>query len=99
MTHHIEPVKTYAAVFIALLVLVGATVAIAEVDLGEWNIIAALVIAFIKTILVVWFFMHVRHTGALTRLFVVGGLFWLAIFFTLVFSDYITRTWSTYGRT
>lgn len=98
MTHHIESVKMYAGIFVALLVLVAITVAVAEVDLGEWNIVAALAIAFIKTGLVAWFFMHVKHAKAMTKLFVFAGLFWLGIFFTLVFSDYATRLWTTVGR-
>ena len=98
MTQHVESIKLYALIFGALLVLTLTTVFVAEIDLGDWNIVVALLIAFMKASLVVWFFMHVRHTTGMTRLFVVAGLFWLCIMFTLTFSDYLTRLWTAIGR-
>jgi len=93
MSEHIDSIKTYAAVWIALLVLTGVTTAVAYVDLGSFSVVVALVIAFCKTMLVALFFMHVRHSTRLTKLVVVGGLLWLAILLTFTMADIVTRGW------
>lgn len=88
----------YVGVFAALIVLTFLTVMAADFDLGALNIFVALAIATIKTLLVVLYFMHVKESSGLTKLFVVAGFFWMAILFGLTFSDYISRHWSTLGR-
>jgi cytochrome c oxidase subunit 4 len=91
--HHVTPVRTYTAVWIALLILTGVTTGVAEFDLGEWNIVVALLIAVSKMSLVGIFFMHVKGSSALTKLIIAAGLFWMAILFALTFGDYISRSW------
>lgn len=98
MTQHVHPVRMYVSVFAALIVLTFLTVMAADFDLGALNIFVALAIATIKTLLVVLYFMHVKESSGLTKLFVVAGFFWMAILFGLTFSDYISRHWSTLGR-
>jgi cytochrome c oxidase subunit 4 len=83
--------RVYLAVFGVLMVLTGATIGAAMVDLGRLNAATALAIAVVKAILVVLFFMHVRHSGRLTRLVITGGLVWLVILLGLTMSDYLTR--------
>jgi cytochrome c oxidase subunit 4 len=87
-------VKTYLAVFIGLLVLTLVTTGVAYVDLGgTWNIVAALAIAVVKTLLVALYFMHLRYSSRLTILFAGAGVFWLGILFVLTITDYISRGW------
>jgi cytochrome c oxidase subunit 4 len=93
MTHPVTPVKTYALVFLALIVLTITTVLVSKVELGEYNFICAMTIAVIKATLVVWFFMQVRYSTSMTRLFVVAGLFWMAILVVFTVSDYVSRGW------
>ncbi|HML17629.1 MAG TPA: cytochrome C oxidase subunit IV family protein [Bryobacteraceae bacterium] len=93
MTHPVVPVRTYALVFLALIVLTVTTVAVSKLELGEYNFICAMTIAVIKASLVVWFFMHVRNATSMTRLFVVAALFWMAILFVFTLSDYASRGW------
>jgi cytochrome c oxidase subunit IV len=93
MTHHIDSVKAYVGVFIALIILTFTTVYVSQLELGEFHIIAALLIAFIKASLVAWIFMGVRHSTYMTRLFVVAGLLWLGIMMLITFGDYTTRAW------
>lgn len=93
MTHPIVSVKTYALVFAALIALTITTVAVSKVELGEYNFVCAMTIAVIKASLVVWFFMHVRNSTSMTRLFVVAGLFWMSILIVFTVSDYISRGW------
>ena len=85
-------VKAYLAVFFALIALTITTTGMAFVDLGaEWNTAMAIAIAVVKALLVILFFMHVRYSRPLTRVFVAAGFFWLAVLFVLTLSDYLTR--------
>ena len=93
MTEHIVEKKTYYGVFLSLMLLLAATVSIAYIHLGELNIVAALTIAFIKAILIILYFMHVRYSSRMLWIFVGAGFFWLAILFALSFADYLTRGW------
>lgn len=93
MTEHVVPRKVYFAVFAALLVLTATTTAVSFLDLGPWNTVVALAIAFLKATLVVLFFMHVKYSPRLTQIVIAGGLFWLAILLALTLSDFLSRGW------
>ena len=60
MSVHIVPVKTYAITFLALMALLGLTVGVAYLDLGRFNLPAAMTIAIGKAVLIVLIFMHVQ---------------------------------------
>lgn len=90
---HIVPRTVYFAVFTALIVLTATTTAVSFMDLGPWNTVVALGIAFLKATLVVLFFMHVKYSPRLTQITIAGGLFWLAIMIVLTLSDFMTRGW------
>jgi cytochrome c oxidase subunit 4 len=90
---HVDRTGTYALVFAALIVLTIATTAVAFVDLGPFSVVVALVIAACKMLLVALFFMHVRHSGPLTRLVLVGALLWLGILIFFTLADFATRGW------
>ena len=90
---HVESRKVYYAIFGALLVLTYLTVAVSRVDLGRLNTVVALTIAVTKAVLVVLFFMHVRHSSRLTKLVVVGGFVWLALLIGLTMADFVSRVW------
>ena len=94
MTQHVDSVKTYAAVWIVLLILTGVTTTVAYVDLGAFSVVVAMTIAVVKMLLVALFFMHLRHSTHLTRLVVAGGLIWLLILLALSFADFATRGWT-----
>jgi cytochrome c oxidase subunit 4 len=92
MEHIVSP-RVYITIFAALMVLTATTVAVAFIDLGIFNNVIMLTIALTKTLLVVLYFMHMRHSGKLIPVFAVGALMWLAILITLTLSDYLTRGW------
>ena len=71
----------------------ATTVAVSFLDLGEWNFVVAILIAITKAMLVVWFFMHLNHASALTKLFAGAGFFWMLILVGLTLSDYLSRMW------
>lgn len=93
MTAHGDSVKTYALIFVALLILTGATTLVATIDLGALNVVVALTIAVVKMLLVALFFMHLRHVTILTKVVVGGGMLWLAILLVFSLADFSTRGW------
>jgi cytochrome c oxidase subunit 4 len=90
---HVVPISTYLLVSLALVVGTALTTWVAYIDLGRWNTVVALVIAFTKMTLVVLFFMHVKYATGLTKIVILAGLFWLGIMVTLASSDELTRHW------
>ena len=93
MTHKIVAARVYFTVFVVLIALTITTVVVSKIELGEYNFIAAMTIAVIKASLVVWFFMNVRQSTSLTRLFVGAGFLWMAILIVFILSDYVSRGW------
>ncbi|HVA94021.1 MAG TPA: cytochrome C oxidase subunit IV family protein [Candidatus Dormibacteraeota bacterium] len=94
MAHHVVPQKTYVMVFLSLLVLTALTTGVAFIDLGPFNTVAALAIAFCKMSLVVYFFMHLRQSKGLVRIVALAGFFWFALLMGLTLNDYHTRNWT-----
>jgi cytochrome c oxidase subunit 4 len=83
--------KTYFLVFGALLVLTLVTTGVAFINLGPLNTPLALAIAMTKAALVAIYFMHLRHSTFLSRVFAGAGLIWLLHFIIFTLSDYLTR--------
>lgn len=90
---HVGSLTTYALIFLALIVFTGLTVFAAFQDLGRFNAPIALIIATIKAVLVVLFFMHVKDSSRLTKITVTAAIFWLGLLLGLTMTDYITRPW------
>jgi cytochrome c oxidase subunit 4 len=88
-------IRTYRNIFLALLVLLGLTVAASFVDLDRLlpgaSLTVAMLIASAKALLVVMYFMHLRHGKRLTWAFAGAGFVWLAILLHLAMTDYATR--------
>ncbi len=93
MPGHLVPRRIYFLIFAALMVLTAVTVAAAFYNLGALNTIVALTIAVIKALLVVLFFMHLRYSSQVPKIFAAAGFFWLALLLSLTLSDYISRGW------
>jgi cytochrome c oxidase subunit IV len=85
--------RTYALVFATLLFLTLTTVMAAFVHMGRLNDVIALTIAVTKALLVLLYFMHLRHSPALTCMTVAAGVFWLVTLIVLSMSDVLTRGW------
>lgn len=90
--HETSSLRPYVLVFAGLLVLLGATVAIAFVDLGHHvSIGVALLIASLKGLLILGWFMHLKREPWRVWMFASAGFVWLVIMVLLTFSDYATR--------
>jgi cytochrome c oxidase subunit 4 len=89
-TPHID-VKTLYIVYGALLGLMLLTFGAAFVDMGAANFPVAMGIATVKMALIIIYFMHVRYSGTLTRVFSIAALFWLMVLVIGTLNDYFTR--------
>ena len=83
-----------ALVYVALLVLLGATIGFAFAALSPtMSIIVALGIAAMKMLLIMAYYMHLRYRAHLVWIFASAALAWLTILFGLTLTDYLTRHW------
>jgi cytochrome c oxidase subunit IV len=78
--------------WLALLVLLALTTASAFLPLGTANLFISLGIAVAKALLVLIFFMELKASSALVRVFACAGFFWLMIMIALTSADYTHRT-------
>ncbi|HCY77841.1 MAG TPA: cytochrome-c oxidase [Ignavibacteriales bacterium] len=87
-SEHSHGYGVYILVWLALMALTGITVAVAGINFGGLTIATALVIAAIKSFLVLKIFMHLRSESKTFRAFVGVAILFLLISFILLFSDY-----------
>jgi cytochrome c oxidase subunit IV len=93
--HAKSPVKSYFAVWGALLLGTYLTYKAAFIELGAFNSAVALIIATTKALLVALFFMHLKGASEkLLKLVVISTIFFLFILIALSMADYATRWWS-----
>ena len=85
--------NTYVLVWFVLLVLLAVTVGVAYVHLGWFNPVVAMTIAMIKALIIILYFMHVRYSPKLVRVFVGAGFLWLLIIVVGTMGDYLTRVY------
>ncbi len=85
--------KSYLLAYLSLLVLIGANIGFAHIDLGWGNMFVALTIATIQASIVALFLMHGYFEKPLIRIVMGGALLWFMILVTLTMTDYITRNW------
>lgn len=90
-------IRTLLVVFVLLLLLLALTVAVARLDLGRGNLLAATAIASLKALLIVLYFMHVRYSEHLTWIIAGGACLWLVIMIGLTLGDYLTRGWTAFS--
>ena len=83
--------KVYVVTYVALIALLALTLALSQLHLGVFAPFVALTIACGKMILIVLYFMHLRHASRLTWVFAVAGFFWLGILIVLAMADYLSR--------
>ncbi len=84
---HIMPVWLLAGVWLALMVLTYLTVKATAIDLGDFNLWLAMVIATIKATLVALYFMHLRHDKPFHIIVFVGALVFVMLFVSLTLMD------------
>lgn len=85
------PVRDLVTVFAALILLLIMSAATAALPPAPWKTAFSLAVSAAKTCVIALVFMKLREHRGLMRIFAVAGLFWLAIFGTLILADYLTR--------
>jgi cytochrome c oxidase subunit 4 len=78
--------------WLALMVLLALTTALAFVPLGTANLFVSLAIAAAKALLVLIVFMELKASSSLIRAAAAAGFFWLMIMIALTTADYTHRT-------
>jgi cytochrome c oxidase subunit 4 len=96
MREYLPPLSLVLA-WVALLAFLAATLVLAYVPMGSFNLVVGLGISVLKTLLVVVLFMKLMDSGHLVRFTAAAGLFWLALLFALGATDYLTRTTAPTG--
>ena len=93
MAEHIVTKRQYSYVFGVLMLLTLVTTLVGMMNLGPLNVIVALVIAVVKAMLVVLFFMHIYWSNKLNKLAIVSGVAWLGLLLWLTLTDFASRGW------
>lgn len=88
---HIIPYKTYVYVLLVLLSLTFISVAVTSIELGTFTVTVALVLASIKSFLVLSYFMHLRFDHKIFAIMVTGILLIIVIVILITFLDYYYR--------
>jgi len=89
---HMVKYRTYIMVWLGLVVLTGITVSVAGMNLRHLSVFIPLLIAALKSGLVLGYFMHLKfERGLLFKLMIPIVLTILTIFIGLTFSDVAFR--------
>lgn len=89
-THTIE-YKTLGKILIVLMFLTFVTIAITSVHLGPLTVTVALLIAGVKSFLVLSNFMHLKYESLLLRILVAMVFVLFALIVVITFIDYAFR--------
>jgi cytochrome c oxidase subunit 4 len=85
--HTLVPDRVFVFVWIALLILTGVTIKAAQMRMGEWSMLANILIASTKASLVLWFFMHLKYEKKLFKLLFFVPVATITIIIGLTFFD------------
>ncbi|NOU60450.1 cytochrome C oxidase subunit IV family protein [Marinifilum caeruleilacunae] len=88
---HIVKYKTYVYVLIALLFMTFVSVIVTEIDLGPYTVTMALLLASIKSLLVLLIFMHLKFDKKFYGIMVASVFLLLACVIVITFMDYLYR--------
>ena len=85
---HVVPTGIYAAIWLALLVLLAATIAVAKFKLlAQFSVLGSLAIASLKAGLVLAFFMHLKYEGGFIKGMLGLALLALTVLIGMTFVD------------
>lgn len=89
--HHIIPYKVYFLILGILVILTGISVAVTQIDLGTLTIGIALLLATIKSSLVLIYFMHLKFENSFFTFMVIGVILLIGLVIFVTFLDYLYR--------
>jgi cytochrome c oxidase subunit 4 len=85
--------STLSGVWALLIALAVINIALAFLPIGVWSWTIAYPIAALMALLIMIFFMHLRESTTLIRIFAAAGFFWLMLLFSISLADYLTRAY------
>ena len=85
--HYIVRTNTFVLVWTALVMLTGVTIMAAEMRMGEWSMLANLLIASTKASLVLWFFMHLKYEKRIFKMLFLVPIATITIIIGMTFFD------------
>jgi len=88
---HITSYSLLATVLVILLVLTFISVGVTTIHLGPLTVAAALIIASVKVLFVLIYFMHLKHESLFLKLMVSGVFLLFALVIIITFIDYLLR--------
>ena len=89
--HHIVPYRTFLLVLLALLAFTFLSIGVTSYNLGPLTVITALVLATLKTILVLSYFMHLKFDVKMFGILVFAVLALIGVVIFITFLDYLYR--------
>ncbi len=82
---------TYITIWFALVVLTGATVTAAGLHFGKLTVLAAIMIAGIKSSLVLFYFMHLKYEDRVFKIMLTVAVMTMVVILLLTYADTLFR--------
>ncbi|MCF8381256.1 MAG: cytochrome C oxidase subunit IV family protein [Bacteroidales bacterium] len=89
--HTIVSFKTQILILLALLTMTGISVAVTRIELGTLTVTVALILATIKSSLVLSYYMHLKFDNRIYTIMVVGVVLVISAVIFITFLDYLYR--------
>ena len=88
---HIVPYKTFLLVLAVLLVFTFISIGVTSYNLGALTVLTALLLATVKTILVLTYFMHLKWDVKMFGILITAVLLLIGVVIFITFLDYLFR--------
>ena len=89
--HHVIPYRTFLLILAALLAFTFISIAVTNFELGPFTVLAALLLATFKTILVLRYFMHLKFDVKMFGILITAVLLLIGVVIFITFLDYLYR--------
>ena len=89
--HRVVPYGLYLKIWVSLVILTVITVSVSYLDMKHVAILTAMMIAMVKSVLVLLYFMHIRFEKPLYAALLLAVIAAYAVFIGLTFVDYWYR--------
>jgi caa(3)-type oxidase subunit IV len=89
--HSLASTSSLLTIYVVLVLLSLVALTVGFSDLGQWKVLASLLVAGTQATVLAYFFMDLRHADRLTWLCVGAAIFWTFLLFLFTLTDYFTR--------
>jgi cytochrome c oxidase subunit 4 len=81
------PYGTYVMIWFGLIMLTGLTITVAGLHLGAFSVMTAILIAGIKSGLVLYYFMHLKYEDSVFKIMLMLAVITMVVIMVLTFAD------------